>query len=83
MRGSPTAGGRGSFPGGGGSPATTVTEADPLAASAVAVMVAVPCARPRTSPEPSTLATATFELDHCTDTLGKALPAESRAVALS
>ena len=61
----------------------TVTVAEPLLPSLVAMIVAVPAAPPLTSPLPLTVATDVFELAQVTARPPSALPLASRGVAVS
>jgi hypothetical protein len=67
----------------GGGAAVTVTAAVPLFPSLVAVIVAVPCAFPVTSPDPLTPATVLALELQVTVRPVSAFPAESRGVAVS
>lgn len=53
----------------------TITDAEPVLASTVAVMVAVPAETPRTRPAASTVAAARFELDQMVDLPATIVPA--------
>lgn len=66
-----------------GGAAVTVTEADPLCPSLVAVMDVEPAATAVTNPEPETDAMPALPLDHATARPDNAFPLASRVVAES